>query len=191
MWIATIIRKVDDDLAAIEPDLPCVSRWKTLWSRVLRVYVATAQSSNQLQGITNMVVKFSVPMWFQIKRHSYMTDGPHNTFVCLQLLNHMNNTEINIAKEVVQRNTFFAHPDQLLLAMCTDKDEAVKREAVNKIRKLRDHYIPNIENEAFLEVEENDEKPHINENFFIPTDDEAEEDTKVVEKTHAYLPRTS
>ena len=21
-------------------------------------------------------------MWFQIKRHSYMTDGPHNTFVC-------------------------------------------------------------------------------------------------------------
>ena len=87
MWIVTIVGKVNDDLAAIEPGPPCVSRCNTLWNRVLRVYVATAQPSNQLQRIANMVVKFSVPMWFQIKRHSYMTDGPHNTFVCLQLQN--------------------------------------------------------------------------------------------------------
>ena len=156
MWIATIVRKVDDDLAAIKPDPPCVSRWNTLWSRVLRVYVATAQPSNQLQRIANMVVKFFVPMWFQIKRYLYMTDGPHNTFVCLQLLKHLNNTEINIAKEVVQRNAFFAHPHQLLLAMCADRDEAVKRETINKIRKLRDQYILNTEDEAFPEVEEDD-----------------------------------
>ena len=86
------------------------------------------------------MVKFSVSMWFQIKRHSYMTDGPHNTFVCLQLLKHLNDTEINIVKETVQRNAFFAHPDQLLFAMCTDRDEAVRREAINKIRKPRDQY---------------------------------------------------
>ena len=77
------VEKVDDDLAAIEPGTPCVSKWNTLWSRVLRVYIATAQPSNQLQRIANMVMKFFVPMWFQIKRHSYMTDGLHNTFVCL------------------------------------------------------------------------------------------------------------
>ena len=63
--------------------------------------------------------------------------------------------EINIVKEVVQRNTFFAHPDQLLLAMYTDRDEAVRREAVNKIRKLRDQYIPNTEYEAFPKVNNN------------------------------------
>ena len=83
-----------------------VFRWNTLWSRVLKVYVATAQQSNQLQRIANMVVKFSVPMWFQIKRHSYMTDGLHNTFVNLQLLKHLNNTEINIVKEMVQKCLF-------------------------------------------------------------------------------------
>ena len=137
-----------------------------------------------------MVVKFSVPMWFQTKRHLYMTDGPHNTFVCLQLLKHLKNTEINIVKKVVQRNAFFAHPDQLLLAMCTDRYEAVRREAVNKIRKLRDQYIPNTKNEAFPEaeafpvVEKDDERPHIDEEFFIPTDDEAEEDTEGIEKAH-------
>ena len=119
-----------------------------------------------------------------------MTDGPHNTFVWLQLLKHLNNTEINIVKEMVQRNAFFAHPDQLLLAMCTDRDEAVRREAVNKIRKLRDQQILNTkdkafpEAEAFPEVEDDDERPHIDEDFLIPTDDKAEEDTEAIEKTH-------
>ena len=74
--------------------------------------------------------------------------------------------------------------------MCTDRDKAVRREAVNKIRKLRDQYIPSTEDdvfaeaEAFPEVEEDDERPHIDEDFLIPTNDEAEEDTEVIEKTH-------
>ena len=68
---------------------------------------------------------------------------------------------------MVQRNAFFAHPDQLLLSMCTDRDEAVRREAVNKIRKLRDQYKPNTKNEAFPDVEEIDKRPHIDENFLI------------------------
>ena len=159
MWIATIVGKVDNDFAAIEPGPLCVSWWNTLWSRVSKAYVATAQPSSQLQRIANMVVKFSVPMWFQIKKYSCMTGDPKNTFVCLQLMKHLNNTKINIVKEVVQRNAFFAHSDQLLLAMCTDRDEAVRREAVNKIRKLRDQYIPNTKDKSFPEVEKNDERP--------------------------------
>ena len=184
MWIATILGKVDNDFAAIELGPPCVSRWNTLWIRVLRVYVATAQPSNQLQRIVNMVVKFSVPRWFQIKRHSYMIDGPHNTFVCLQLLKHLNDTEINIVKEVVQRNAFFCLSRPTPACMCTDRDETVRREAVNKIRKLRHQFIPKTEYEAFSKVEKDDERPQIDEDFLIPTDDEAEEDTEAIEKTH-------
>ena len=72
----------------------------------------------------------------------------------------------------------------------SDRNEAVRREAVNKIKKLRDQYILNTEDEAFPEaeafpvVEEDDEKPHVDEDFLIPTDDEAEEDTEAIEKTH-------
>ena len=66
--------------------------------------------------------------------HPYMVDGPHNTFASLQLLKHLNNTEKNTVKEVVRRNDFFTHFDQLLLAICTNKDVAVRRKAVNKAR---------------------------------------------------------
>ena len=48
MYRIWITGKVDDDLEAIEPGPTYVSRWNTFWSRVLRVYVATAQPSNQL-----------------------------------------------------------------------------------------------------------------------------------------------
>ena len=77
----------------------------------------------------------------------------------------------------------FCPSRSLLLAMFTDRDEAVRREAVNKIRKLRDQYIPNAKDEAFLKVEEDDERPHIDEDFLIPTDDKAKEDTEAIEKT--------
>ena len=53
-----------------------------------------------------MAVKFSMPIWIQIKRHLYMTDGLHNIFVCLQLLKHLNNALINFVIEMVQRDTF-------------------------------------------------------------------------------------
>ena len=56
-------------------------------------------------------------------------------------------------KEVVHRNAFFAHPDQILLAMCIVRDEAVRREADNKIRKLKDQYIPNTKDDAFPKAE--------------------------------------
>ena len=93
-------------------------------------------------------------------------------------------------KELAQGNAFFARTDQFLLAMCTDRDEAVRKEAVNKIRNLRDQYIPNTEDEAiaegeiFPEVEEDGERPHIEEDLLIPTNDEAEEDTEVIQKTY-------
>ena len=34
----------------------------------------------------------------------------------------------NVANKAVQRNTFFAHSDKLLLPICTDEDEAIRRD---------------------------------------------------------------
>ena len=74
--------------------------------------------------------------------------------------------------------------------MCTSRDEVVRREPGNKIRKLRGQYIPNTEDkafpeaEAFSEVEEDGERPHIDEDLLIPTYIDAEEDTEAIQKTH-------
>ena len=63
--------------------------------------------------------------------------GPLNTFKALQLLKHLNKEEKAIAKKALQRNAFFAHPDQLILSMCADEDEIVMQKAIGMIRRLR------------------------------------------------------
>ena len=49
------------------------------------------------------------------------------------------------------------------------KDEVVRREAANKIRRPRDQCILNTEDETFPEVEENGERPHIDQYLLVPT----------------------
>ena len=64
------------------------------------------------------------------------------------------------------KKCLFTHSYQLLLAMYTDRNEAVRREAINKIKKLRNQHIPN------TEVEKDAERPYIDEDFLIKTEDE-------------------
>jgi hypothetical protein len=83
---AIITRRVEDDLAVIEPGPPCVSCWNTLWSRVCRVYVGSTRPSHELKRIVNMIIKFSNLMWFIIKFYPGLTQGPKNTFRSMQML---------------------------------------------------------------------------------------------------------
>lgn len=172
--MALIAGVVEDDLAAIEPGPPCVSRWNTLWSRICRVYAGTAKPTLKLRRIVNMIVKFSAPMWFHIKCHPSVTKGPLNTFKSLQLLRNLNAGEKAIAKKAVQRNSFFAHPDQLLLAMCADQDEVVRQKAVGLIRKFRkDGKDDNIQDDT---DSDDDDAIEVDEDLLRYTDDDCSED---------------
>ena len=126
--MALIRGTVEDDLAAIEPGPPCVSRWNTLWSRSCRVYAGTVSPTYELNRIVTVIVKLSDPMWFHIKCNPKATQGPLNTFKSLQLLRNLNPQERAVAKKAVQRNAFFAHSDQLLLAMLSDEELCVTRQ---------------------------------------------------------------
>ena len=111
-------------------------------------------------------------MWFYIKIHPLIIDGPLNTFRCLQLLKNLNAEEKKVAKKAVQRNAFFAHSDQLLLAMCADNDETIRQKAVTLIQKVR---INEIAQEVDSGSEESDHE-FVDEDLFLYTDDESDED---------------
>ena len=104
-----------------------------------------------------MIIMFSTPMWFIIKYNPGVTKGPLNTFRSLQLLKNLNAAEKKVAKKAIQRNAFFAHTDQLLLAMCADEDEAVRRKAVVLFRQLREKQQLEDESKEELESEYDDE----------------------------------
>ena len=166
---------VEDDLAAIEPGPPCVSRWNTLWSRILRLYVATSRPSHELKRIVITIIKFSAPMWFYIKIHPYVTHGSRNVFQSLLYMKHLNSEEETIVKKAVQRNAYFAHTDQLLLGMCADEDMTVREKAVSMIRKIREENQQKEECTGRSEEEEEDSDAAVDENLLNYTDEEGKD----------------
>nr|CAH7731779.1 unnamed protein product [Callosobruchus chinensis] len=97
------------------------SRWVTTANRVLRLYASTENPSENLKVITDFIMKLYAPMWFRIKTKP--------------LLQH--EAVRNITDEIIERNSYFAQPENVLLAMLTDPREHIRRLAVNRIKKAR------------------------------------------------------
>ena len=74
--------------------------------------------------------------------------------------------------------------------MCTDKDVAARRKAVNHVRKLRGYCIQSTEEEELADVKADDERPKIDEELLIPTDDEVDEGSDATKKSCEKAPKS-
>ncbi len=119
------------------------SRWLTAASRICKLYASTKSPSQNLQTITSYIVGIYAPMWFQIKTHDLATDGPKNLYSLMKKSNSIQdeNTK-NIVQRSIQRNAFFAHSENLLLAQLASENKSERSDAVHKILRIRDQ-IPN------------------------------------------------
>ena len=165
---SVITGEVDEDLALLEVGPLNHSRWLTLACRILRYYVSVSKPSRNLKTIADFVVKVYFASWFQIKINKKLTDGSKNLFFLLQRINKISQISIReICYQVINNNSYFAHGENILLAMVADEDEEVRRIAINKILSLKGYGATNEDTE-----DEDFEGGIINEN-----DDEEEEDS--------------
>lgn len=135
---AVILGHVDIDLELLEIGPMFHSRWLTLACRILRYYTSTSKPSPNLCILAEFCIKVYFPTWFQIKSKHKVTDGAKNLFCLIQRITKFSNKKVReIALKVVQRNAFFAHPENILLGMLADENEEVRRIAVNKILVIR------------------------------------------------------
>lgn len=119
---------VDCDLAAIEPAPPCVSRWKTLWSIIFRLYVGTSRTIYELKNYSNYNVQCSNIDFYQVA--PLCNTRPKESFPVPANMKQLNNKEKAILKRTDQRNRFFAHTVQLF-GMCADENLNVREIAVS------------------------------------------------------------
>lgn len=117
------------------------SRWLTLAIRVLYLYMCYHQLTQDETVKLNRLVHFIMtnygPMWFAIKCKPFITDAPKHVFKQTKLLQLLPSDIINIVKPYVSRSAYFAHPENLLIAMLDDSDETVREKAVNIIKDIR------------------------------------------------------
>ena len=132
--LAIIAGKRDSDFSMIEVSPIVHSRWHTLACRILRCYVSEQKLSTAPVTLSKFCEQVYFPLWFQIKSKRKLSDGPKSLFNLYKRIHNFSNLKVqNIALEVIERNAFFAHPENILLGMVADPDESICNAAVDKI----------------------------------------------------------
>ena len=64
-------------------------------------------------------------MWFEIKANPYVASGVKHIFIAISLVKQQSEEVQKNVVPVVQRNAYFAHPDNVLIAMLADEDPSI------------------------------------------------------------------
>lgn len=129
--------KVSEDLTNRNPGPISHARWLTTANRILRCYVATAKPNNSLLNLVYLVMKVYVPVWFSIRKNPKCFDGPRNLLQTVVLSRCLTDEVRKVIDPVIQRNAFYGHPENILLAMVVDARLEIRVDAMNKIMKIR------------------------------------------------------
>lgn len=134
---AVILGVFPKDLENKSPGKLSHARWITRANRILRLYVATEKPTENLITLATFVVKVYAPSWFLIKSKPSCKDGTHHLFNIIVASRYLPETLKKIIDPVIQRNGYFAHPENILLAMITDERKHIRELAARRILKAR------------------------------------------------------
>ncbi len=115
------------------------ARWLTKANRILRFYISSPNPSKELIMITSFILTFYAPIWFHIKEHSSCIDGAKNFFFILQLLKDQPPQIQNVVRPVLKRNSFWAHPENIMLCQIHANDISIRQDAISKVIRAREY----------------------------------------------------
>src|SRR5277367_31615 len=125
-----------DDLAAKLPGPVNHARWLTTACRILRLYVTEVDPTDALKALATFVMRVYAPMWFHIKTHNTIMDAPKNLSLTIVRTRYLCEDQQEI-HTVLQNNAFWAHPENLLVAMLKDERNYVREKAAAHIIEAR------------------------------------------------------
>lgn len=126
------------DLAAREPGPLSHSRWLTAANRVLRLYVSEKKPSEELKQLVFFILHCYMPLWFRIKASVYFSEGPKIVFETIRLTRYLPEHLQIIINPVIERNAYFAHPENLIVAMIMDERQHVRELGLRRVLKARE-----------------------------------------------------
>lgn len=124
-------------LANIEPGPLNHSRWLTTANRILRLYATKTDPEENIVILATYVMRVYGPMWFIIKCNPSCINGAKHLWKTISLSRYLSINLREIIDKVIQRNGYFGHPENLLLAMLGDDREFVRDLAYRRILKAR------------------------------------------------------
>ena len=129
--------KIDSDLARRVPGPVSNSRWLTTAIRILRIYVSEKNPSGELKTLSTFIMHVYAKLWFSIKSQWSCVMGSCHLFEMIRLTRYLDKNLRTIVDKVIQNNGYFAHQENILLAMLFDKDCTIRKVACQRIKKIR------------------------------------------------------
>lgn len=134
---AVISGEYPEDLVYKSPGKMSHARWLTRANRILRLYVASSNPSDKLVTLATYVVKVYAPTWFDIKCHPSCKDGGKHLWALISRSRYLTTDLKSVIDPVLQRNSYFGHPENLLLTMLSDNEKHIRELALRRILKAR------------------------------------------------------
>ena len=126
------------ELALKNPGKMHHARWLTTANRILRLYVSEANPTPSLLAIVNYIMAVYAPVWFSIKKQPSAIHGAQHLFALITKSRSMTEEHRTIVEKVIQNNAYFAHPENLLLAMIYDESAIIRELGLRRILKARE-----------------------------------------------------
>jgi len=137
MCTAVSTGNCSESLAVMKPGPLVHSRWLTTANRLLRLYVSSESPSDSLTDLVTYVVKVYAPVWFQIKVFWACSEGARHVWQLIKYSRYLKPELRSIMDEVMQRNGYFCHSENLLLAMAMDSRPHIRELACRRILAAR------------------------------------------------------
>ena len=107
--------------------------------QILRLYVSKVKPSKNLAIIAAFCINVYFPSWFEIKLRNFISEGTRNYHAVLDcVMKFTDGAARSTALKTLERNSYFAHPENVLLSMSSDNDYQVCCMGVNKILAIRE-----------------------------------------------------
>ena len=113
------------------------ARWLTTACRICRLDVSQDEPCEKLHLLTTFVVRHYGPIWFSIKNHPWCTDGSQHFFKIIKLMQPLPTAVKAVVWPVIQRNAYWAHHENVLLALLADSDTSNRELAIKRITAIR------------------------------------------------------
>ena len=124
---------VSPSLASRNPGKMCHSRWLTTANRILRLYVTKENPDEKLMFLTDYIIKVYAPVWFGIKKSPSCLSGPTHFQDLIRRTRYLPEALKAVVDPVIQRNSYFGHAENVVLAMLGDSRTDIRKLAVDYI----------------------------------------------------------
>ena len=132
--------QVDKGLLTACPGKFYNARWMTLANRILRLYCSDPNPSVELKLLVRFVIDVYCPAWFDVVQNPSFLDGPkifHRLVVSLDKFA-FKVEQKEIMKSSINWNSYFAHPENVLLSMLTDEARPeLRKKAADIIKSIK------------------------------------------------------